>query len=291
MTDTRILTTSNPKFQPIQTTMTDAEALVALRSLSSEFAHDLIVKSRSQKFGLSAGQNYWAHKLVLDATRPKAAGVSIGSMAGIMQLFNTAKQHLNYPKIRLSLNGATVQLSLAGARASMPGTINVTDGGKYGASTFYGRIAKDGTFQGRNGVPTGLVDLLTALAGDPERVASEYGRLTGNCCFCARTLTDERSTAVGYGETCAGHYGLSWGTKTGWNQKPAVIEADGVTIWQATETGSYVAEMSDLAGEAMTCPACQQAWATPLTPVHDADDLRLLAGQCACGARVELLND
>jgi hypothetical protein len=41
--------------------------------------------------------------------------------------------------------------------------------------------------------------------------ASAFGHVYGQCVFCFRPLTDDRSKAVGYGETCAGHRGLPWG--------------------------------------------------------------------------------
>jgi len=56
-----------------------------------------------------------------------------------------------------------------------------------------------------------LTDLLTRLGQDPSGVASEYGKLTGRCSFCARRLTDARSISVGYGATCAKNYDLEWG--------------------------------------------------------------------------------
>lgn len=34
--------------------------------------------------------------------------------------------------------------------------------------------------------------------------AKEYGRLTGTCCQCGRTLTDENSIAEGIGPVCSG---------------------------------------------------------------------------------------
>lgn len=46
----------------------------------------------------------------------------------------------------------------------------------------------------------------TAKEGDTVTV-------TGHCCFCSLPLTDERSTAVGYGKVCADHFGLSWGAR------------------------------------------------------------------------------
>ena len=44
-----------------------------------------------------------------------------------------------------------------------------------------------------------LSKLLGKLAMNPARVAADYGKLSGNCCFCNSKLTDEKSTSVGYG--------------------------------------------------------------------------------------------
>lgn len=41
--------------------------------------------------------------------------------------------------------------------------------------------------------------------------AAEFGHRTGQCVFCLRHLTDERSVSVGYGPICAGNNGLPWG--------------------------------------------------------------------------------
>lgn len=41
--------------------------------------------------------------------------------------------------------------------------------------------------------------------------AKEFGRVTGTCVYCARTLTDERSIEVGCGKTCASNNGIPWG--------------------------------------------------------------------------------
>jgi hypothetical protein len=43
--------------------------------------------------------------------------------------------------------------------------------------------------------------------------AAEYGRATGQCIVCCRSLTDDRSLEVGYGKTCAGNNGWPWGAK------------------------------------------------------------------------------
>jgi Family of unknown function (DUF6011) len=41
--------------------------------------------------------------------------------------------------------------------------------------------------------------------------AAAFGKDTGHCCACARTLTDDRSVSVGYGPVCAAKYGWPWG--------------------------------------------------------------------------------
>lgn len=41
--------------------------------------------------------------------------------------------------------------------------------------------------------------------------AAAFGKLTGQCVYCAQKLTDERSLSVGYGPTCAENNGLPWG--------------------------------------------------------------------------------
>ncbi|MGH3499749.1 MAG: DUF6011 domain-containing protein [Nocardioidaceae bacterium] len=42
--------------------------------------------------------------------------------------------------------------------------------------------------------------------------AARFGQVTGQCVFCFRKLTDERSITVGYGQVCATHNHLPWGT-------------------------------------------------------------------------------
>jgi hypothetical protein len=132
--------------------------------------------------------------------------------AGILALFDKAAQHLKYPKIRLQTpSGQPVQLYRSGPKSKHPGQLAVTDGMKYGFNKFFGRIDQAGTFFAGSHSHPELVSLLEELSKDPAGVASRYGKLTGNCCFCGLPLSDERSTAVGYGKICAGHYQLPWG--------------------------------------------------------------------------------
>jgi hypothetical protein len=148
------------------------------------------------------------------------------NVKGIFELFERAAAHLKYPKVRLMVPGKQLQLgqplgfldpkdevvlARAGARSKNAGQIRVTDGREYGSNTFYGYIKNDGVFHQTKQITREVSMLIEELAKDPAGVAAKYGQLTGNCCFCNRSLDDERSTAVGYGPVCAKHYGLPWG--------------------------------------------------------------------------------
>ena len=133
------------------------------------------------------------------------------SVTGIQKLFDAAIQHLKYPKINLQTkSGSPIQLYRAGQRSKFTGQIMITNGNKF-QKAWYGRIDQQGIFHEQPGVTDEIVELLEQLSKDPVGVATAYGKLTGNCCFCYRKLEDERSTDVGYGPVCAKHYALPWG--------------------------------------------------------------------------------
>jgi Family of unknown function (DUF6011) len=146
----------------------------------------------------------------------------VGDLSGILALFERARQHLRYPAVVLSVpaSGEAIRVSMAGDNARVPGSLNVTAAEEYvlGRRRWFGRVLRNGTFEQRDGSQA-LAARLQQFAANPAAVASEHGRLTGRCCFCSLPLTDERSTAVGYGKICADHYGLPWG------QRPAEFAA------------------------------------------------------------------
>jgi hypothetical protein len=143
--------------------------------------------------------------------------IAIGNMSAILALFDKAKSHLKRPAIVLGVDGVgEVRLSLAGAKAKQPGTVTVAEPKPYGEAKWFGRIQRDGSYEpSRDGRLAGeaITTKLKAFAADPAKVASEHGRLTGRCCFCNLKLTDERSTATGFGKQCADNYGLAWGQR------------------------------------------------------------------------------
>jgi hypothetical protein len=177
---------------------------------------------------------YLGNGIYANAPLASAPKVEIGSLDGIIALFDKAAARLKFPAVVLDVPGYEdgVRISRAGARAKFPGTLNVTNGAKddseYGR-TWFGRVGLDGKYAPSRDATPEIAAALKAFAADPVKVATAYGRvkrsqievrnadgtvgfkLVGQCCFCRKALTDERSTDVGYGKICAGHYGLPWG--------------------------------------------------------------------------------
>jgi len=197
--------------------MTDIQALTSvlpqLDDRSREFANSLVTQASGRR-GLSPKQWDWVDKLIARAHAPAPQTAAIGSVAGIIELFDRAQQHLKRPAILLRGPDGDLRLSLAGARARVPGSINVTSAER---SDWYGRVTRNGTYEPSRKYDDATIAAVTrglrAMASDPAGTAAAYGHLTGACCFCNRALTDERSTSVGYGPICAGHYGLPWGER------------------------------------------------------------------------------
>lgn len=153
---------------------------------------------------------------LFDTPRAAPALHTLPSVAGVVALLNVAKAAgLKFPKLWLQLpDGTPLRISVAGDRSRTPGFLMLTDGGPFEDNRYFGRISPAGDLElGRDAprVKDQLVALLERLAANPAQVAADFGHLTGNCCFCARKLADERSTAVGYGQTCAKKFGLPWG--------------------------------------------------------------------------------
>jgi hypothetical protein len=160
------------------------------------------------------------------APTPRAAAAapvavaSAGDLSRVVAMFDRARQHLRRPAIVLD----GFRVSVAGARAAQPGSLTITsvdrtepprENSRFGGMErkWFGRVSTAGEFQPGRDAPVDLADKLRRFAADPAGVAAEYGRLHGACCFCSRALSDERSTAVGYGPICADHYGLPWGER------------------------------------------------------------------------------
>lgn len=190
-------------------------AAVQNGSVRGDFPSSLL-RQFDQRGSLSEKQWFWVAKLASEASAPRQAE-QLPPFNGVLELFERARQHLKYPKIWLQFgdNRDPIRLHVAGERSRYAGSIQITDGTGFGGK-YYGRVNADGRadLSDKNLTPNAkqnLVRVLSELAERPAEVAAAYGHLTGNCCFCHKSLTDERSTSVGYGPVCAKSYGLPWG--------------------------------------------------------------------------------
>jgi len=136
------------------------------------------------------------------------------NLKAIFELFTTAiTSNLKYPKVTLQTpKGQHIEIKLAGAKSRYTGQLMITNGAGYNSARnlYFGRIDLAGKYQQSTFHPE-MATLLERFAADPAGVAAEYGKLTGNCCFCQLKLTDPQSLAVGYGPICADHWGLPHG--------------------------------------------------------------------------------
>lgn len=124
----------------------------------------------------------------------------------IVDTLHAARQHLKFPKVRARTDDGTqkVVFSVAGDRAKMPGSINVTDGGPYGENQWFGRIdPATGTFTPSRSATDAVIAVVRAFAADPENFASVQGLKFGTCACCGRELTNPESVARGIGPICA----------------------------------------------------------------------------------------
>ena len=186
------------------------------------------------KYGLTGKQAEWARILLQRAyDGPKVLKtLTVGSLQHLYNLFEVAKKHLKKPAILLSIPRVTedgdvetdeVKIFPASMGGKNAGKLYVTDGKPYGQNKFYGSVDAQGDWIALN--HNGQVkDLLEAMSKDPAGTAKEHATLTGRCCFCNHKLTDERSTAVGFGPDCAKHYNLT----EAWKQ--------GVSLWEAMKS-------------------------------------------------------
>jgi len=189
-----------------------AEVCDVLRNLNNEFARSLVAACENVR-GPSLKQAAWAHKMATEVITPRPPRVELDAdlRPVVDMLQRAADAQKRAPNIVLERDGQRVQLRLAGERSSQPGAVNVTDGRPYGQNQWFGRINPDGRFTASRTCTPVVRQLLLDLAADPAAVAGQHGVATGSCCFCSRELSDKRSRSVGYGQTCAGKFGLPWG--------------------------------------------------------------------------------
>lgn len=149
----------------------------------------------------SPGQLFWIHKLAIEAGQPKV----VGPYMKLIELFKTAKGKLKRPAITFQLGNDSIKIAYASDTSKNPNHLYV-----YNNDEYVGKITPLGVFHSYY-CPAYVLVHLDELNENPVGKAKDYGHRSGNCCFCARELTDKRSLDAGYGEICSTHYGLPWG--------------------------------------------------------------------------------
>lgn len=167
------------------------EMIVKLSHMKgSEFAASLI-KQYSRKGALSDKQWWWVEKL----TNPDkdATPVNAGPIIDLLQ----------YAKVKRPVFRAEgLQFSLAPSHGRNAGAVYVKAQGEY-----QGKIM-GGTFKPASDCYDDTGAKVAKIAKDPRGAAVQYGRDTGICACCGRTLTDPKSIELGIGPICADTWGL-----------------------------------------------------------------------------------
>jgi len=188
------------------------------KKISSNFAISLF--SQFEKRGsLSDKQWDWVLKLVDQVDNPPPPSQKLPNIKGVLALMKRAvdPKGKTFPKLWLKLSDSDLRIHRATSASKYNGQLMLTDGKGYGCNLYFGRIDTKGdlflAYEGKQRSQE-ITDLLTRLVADPEKVASEYGKLSGNCFACHKQLTDDRSIRVGYGKVCAKKFKLPWGEKS-----------------------------------------------------------------------------
>jgi len=160
---------------------------------------------------LSPKQTTWAVKLSTEAAHKESDPMAYesddeGDYIEVVQFMK--KADLKKARMTFTVGRLTTTLYLAPAHGKNPDHIYVKCNGKYvGKVTPVGHlVARDGYY--KMGAQAILDDM---VATGIETYVLSYGKKSGNCCLCSRTLTDDRSLVAGVGPICAKRYGIQWG--------------------------------------------------------------------------------
>lgn len=193
---------------------TPLELSAVLASLSESdraFAESMIGNAARYGGRFTERQAAAAARLIERVTNPRQVE-EVGTLDGLKALFATASRSLKSPKLlAATAEGEILRLKPAKDTSKNPGAIYVMS---RSGGTYLGKVTPAGEFVASwdAGATTSIAAALREMAERPAEAAARYGKLIGSCCFCGLELSDERSTEVGYGPTCAKNWGLPWGS-------------------------------------------------------------------------------
>lgn len=196
------------KGKTVDTPFTDDEAMDRLRDIvknteSARTNEFMLSLSKRDADRLSPDQITWVHVFAVRDSKPspnKLAGKIVKDFVAtnLVALMNkAAAAQKRWPKIVLA--GMTLL-------RKPNGEILVRNASKQRIAI----IANSGhVLQGS--MNDRQLDVLKSMSENPEKVASQHGIATGQCCFCNTLLSTMESRSVGYGPICAAKFGLPWG--------------------------------------------------------------------------------
>jgi hypothetical protein len=152
----------------------------------SEFSGSLMLAHR--RGALSTAQQLWLLKLAHDASAPRAAGPYLALVETVTAMQSQAKGRV---QLRLR-EGVTLKAVTKGPNQ---GALYLYRGGEY-----CGKVTPEGVCY--SPIHPTIQPVLTEATADPVAAAQAYGRDTGSCACCGRTLTDPVSIWAAIGPVC-----------------------------------------------------------------------------------------
>lgn len=127
-------------------------------------------------------------------------GAATLTLVKIRAGFDSAKQHLKRPKLRI----ADIQFSLAPVTGRNAGCIYVV---RASDDTYLGKITQEDKFITSRDCTAADSETVARVAADPAAAATAHGHEYGQCSCCGRELTNPESVARGIGPICAERWG------------------------------------------------------------------------------------
>jgi len=171
----------------------------------SSFAQSLL--SYKLRTGSLSEKQIAAVEKILERDKVSKAGVSSNHQVKVdklMNAFNAAiKNGFKFGKGQPKLRFKDFKASLAPASGANPGAIYINDND----GTYLGKIV-NGEFIKRPECTEVMLSSITKTMENPLVEAIKYGRATGKCSCCGRTLTNGESIRLGIGPICESKFGL-----------------------------------------------------------------------------------
>ena len=112
--------------------------------------------------------------------------------------------NLYFPKIVEMLLKKNIKLHMEGCKTHISQSGNMSLVSPIFGGGYYGTFNTAGFFRPRRECKPEFIDQLRDIEDNGVEAAKRIGMLTGNCCVCGRTLTNEGSVEAGIGPICAG---------------------------------------------------------------------------------------